>query len=241
MPEYLHRFYREHMRAEGLTPFEITLGESDLFIWVESDLRQLAGSSLARHRRELEDFIRRNPIFETTYAPYQVGEDAPELVAMMASAAERVGVGPMAAVAGTIAQLVGLDLVPASREIIVENGGDIFIHSAHERTVGIFAGESPLSGKLRLRIPPTPAEGLGVCTSSATIGPSDSVGVADCALVMATTASLADAAATGLGNRAKSAAHIEEALAWTMHIEGVLGCLVIIGEHLGVRGSLHLA
>src|SRR4030042_4090650 len=129
MPEYLHRFYREQMRAEGLAPFEITLGESDLFIWVESDLRQLAGSSLARHRREREDFIRRNPIFETTYAPYQVGEDAPELVAMMAAAAERVGVGPMAAVAGTIAQLVGLDLVPASREIIVENGGDIFIPS----------------------------------------------------------------------------------------------------------------
>jgi ApbE superfamily uncharacterized protein (UPF0280 family) len=240
MAEYLHRFYREHMRAEGLVSFQVVLGESDLFIWAGSDLSEQAGSSLGRHRRELEDFIVRNPIFESTYAPYRVPENAPPVVAIMAAAAERVGVGPMAAVAGTIAQLVGLDLLGMTREIIVENGGDIFIHSGRERSVGIFAGESRLSGRISLKIPPTPPEGLGVCTSSATVGPSYSAGAADCALVMATTASLADAAASGLGNRAKSPEHVEEALAWTLGIEGVLGALVIIGENLGALGDLHL-
>jgi hypothetical protein len=240
MGEYLQRFYRDHMRAEGLQSFRVVAGESDLFIWAENDLSEQAGVSLARHRRELEDFIARNPVFRTTYAPYPVPEDSPPVVLMMAQAAERVGVGPMAAVAGTIAELVGLDLLPASKEVIVENGGDIFIRSATERSVGVFAGESPLSGQVILKVPATPAEGLGVCTSSATVGPSFSAGRADCALVMATTAALADAAATGLGNRVKSPAQIREALEWTAAIEGVLGCMVIIGEHLGVLGDLRL-
>ncbi len=240
MGEYLHRFYREHMRAEGLVSFQVVLDESDLFILAESDLSEQAESSLARHRRELQDFIRRNPLLASTYAPYSVSDDAPRVVTMMASAAQLAGVGPMAAVAGTIAELVGLDLLPVSGEVIVENGGDVFIHSAHERLIGIFAGESPLSGKINLKVGPTPPEGIGVCTSSATIGPSYSAGGADCALVVATTAALADAAATGLGNRAKSPDHIEEALAWTLGIEGVSGALVIIGNRLGAQGDLHL-
>jgi hypothetical protein len=57
---------------------------------------------------------------------------------------------------------------------------------------------------------------------------------------VAESAALADAAASALGNRAKSPAHIEEALAAVAVIEGVIGCLVIIGEHLGVQGDLEL-
>lgn len=240
MAEYLQRFYREHMCAEGLLAFRVVLAESDLFIWGERDLTDEARSSLDRHRRELKDFIARQPLFETTFKPYPVPDDVPPVVAMMAEAADRVGVGPMAAVAGTLAQLVGLDLLASSPEIIVENGGDIYINSGRERLVGVFAGESPLSGRIGLKVPPTPPEGLGVCTSSATVGPSYSAGMADCAMVMATSAALADAAATALGNRAKSPPHIEEALERVSAIDGIIGCLVIIGEHLGVQGELQL-
>ena len=146
----------------------------------------------------------------------------------------------MGAVAGAIAQVVGEDLKPLSPEIIVENGGDIFIRSRRERRVGVFAGDSPLSGRLALMIPPTPPQGLGVCTSSATVGPSFSAGRADAALVVAGNAALADAAASALGNRVKQRDDVEEALAAVSAIAGVIGCLVIIGEHLGVLGDLEI-
>jgi ApbE superfamily uncharacterized protein (UPF0280 family) len=240
MGDYLRRFYRENMQAEGLISFGVVIKESDLFICAESDLSAEARTSLARHRGDLEGFISRQPRFGTSFGPYEVPEDSPPVVTLMAAAASRVGVGPMAAVAGAIAELVGKDLAPLSPEIIVENGGDIHIRSGQARRVGVFAGKSPLSGSLSLRIPPTPEEGLGVCTSSATVGPSYSAGRADSALVVAESASLADAAASALGNRAKTPGHVEEALNSVMGIKGVTGCLVIIGDNLGVRGELEL-
>ncbi|MBN2026383.1 MAG: UPF0280 family protein [Actinobacteria bacterium] len=240
MEEYLRRFYRENMRAEGLVSFTVTMKESDLFIWAERDLSAEARDSLARHRADLEDFIIRQRRFGTSFGPYELPEGSPPVVTVMAAAAARTGVGPMAAVAGAIAEVVGKDLAPLSPEIMVENGGDIHIRSARQRRVGVFAGASPLSGRLNLLLPPTPEEGLGVCTSSATVGPSFSAGRADSALVVAESASLADAAASALGNRAKSPEHIEEALNSVATITGVTGCLVIIGDKLGVRGDLEL-
>ncbi|MDY6795277.1 MAG: UPF0280 family protein [Actinomycetota bacterium] len=238
--DYLHRFYRRSMQAEGLVPFRVVIGESDLFVWAERELKERARDSLYWHRRELEEFINLQPLFGESLRPYEVPSDSPRVVRIMARAAERVGVGPMAAVAGALAEMVGRDLSEQSREVIVENGGDIFLCSRSERKVGIFAGESPLSGRITLRLKPVPG-GMGVCTSSATVGPSLSVGKADTALVLASDVALADAAATAMGNRAKDPAHIEDALSWTYGIEGVAGCLVIMGEHLGLKGEIELS
>lgn len=240
MREYIHRFYRREMRAEGLVSFRIRVKESDLFIWAERELYDRARESLLRHRSELEGFISHQPLFATTFRPYPVPEDAPDIVRRMAEAASRAGVGPMAAVAGAVAEMVGQDLLPHSPELVVENGGDIFLSSRRERRIGVFAGESPLSGRLALVVGPTPPGGLGICTSSATVGPSYSAGAADAALVVAESASLADAAATALGNRAKSPEDVEEALRFVSGVEGVMGCLLIMGERLGVMGDLRL-
>jgi len=240
MGDYLRRFYRENMQAEGLVAFRVAIKESDLFIFAASELSAEARDSLARHRGELESFIERQPRFRTSFKPHAVPEGSPTVVSLMAEAAARVGVGPMGAVAGAIAELVGKDLAPLSPEIIVENGGDIHIRSSVVRRVGVFAGRSPLSGRLVLRIPPTPMEGLGVCTSSATVGPSYSAGSADSALVVAESAALADAAASALGNRVKGPEHIEKALGDIAAREGVIGCMVIVGENLGVQGELEL-
>lgn len=72
------------------------------------------------------------------------------------------------------------------------------------------------------------------------MGPSFSAGRADAALVVAGNAALADAAASALGNRVKQRDDVEEALAAVSAIAGVIGCLVIIGEHLGVLGDLEI-
>ncbi len=240
MPEYRERFYREQVAATDLTAFEVKVGETDLLIWAARDLGVEAEGFTRLYRRELEDFIERQPLFRTSFKPYDVPDSAPAIVRAMAEAAALVDVGPMAGVAGALAEFVGRDLVRVgSPEVIVENGGDIWLASVRERRIGIFAGESPFGGRLALRLPPAP-EGMGVCTSSATVGPSRSFGRADAAVVLAPSAVLADAAASALGNRAKNPEDIASALEWTMRIPGIAGCLIVMGEHLGVLGDVNL-
>jgi hypothetical protein len=143
----------------------------------------------------------------------------------------------MAAVAGAVAEQVGRALLAETGQVIVENGGDIFLYSTRVRTAAIYAGSSPLSGRLGLRVSRT-EQALGLCTSSGTVGPSLSLGRADAAMVLATSAALADAAATALGNRVQSENDIAGALEHLQTIEGVLGGAVIIGEHLGAWGEV---
>jgi len=241
LTEYLERFYREQLAAPDLVRFEVKVGKTDLLIWAARDLSAEAAEIARRYRGELEEFIRRQPLFRTSLVPYDVPDSAPAIVRAMADAAARVDVGPMAAVAGAVAEFTGRDLAYLdSPEVIVENGGDIWLASARERRIGIFAGESAFSGKLTLRVPPAPG-GLGICTSSATVGPSISFGRADAAVVLANSASLADAAASALGNRLKKPEDIESSLEWASGVSEITGCLVIIGEHMGARGDINFA
>ena len=110
----------------------------------------------------------------------------------MIFAAQAAGVGPMAAVAGALAEQVGQRLLKSTSEVIIENGGDIFIGARQILTVGVYAGGSPLSLKLGLRI--DPAKGIrGICTSSGTVGHSLSFGKADAVCVLSDSCALADA------------------------------------------------
>ncbi len=145
----------------------------------------------------------------------------------------------MAAVAGALAARVGRALAPLSPEIIVENGGDIYLKVAEPVTVALFAGKSPLSWRVGLKIDPALSP-LGVCTSSGTVGHSLSFGRADAACVVAADAALADAAATALGNRVPDAAAIAPALKWAETVAGIRGAVVIVGDKLGAVGDLEL-
>ena len=157
----------------------------------------------------------------------------------MIEAARAAGVGPMAAVAGALAARVGRQLVLLSPEVIVENGGDIFLAITQPATVSLFAGKSPLSHRVGLKIDPglTP---LGVCTSSGTVGHSFSFGRADAACVLAPKAALADAAASALGNRVQQAGDIAAALEWAETAPEILGAVVVVGDKLGVWGRVEL-
>ena len=145
----------------------------------------------------------------------------------------------MAAVAGALAERVGRALEPLSAEVIVENGGDIYLKVASPATVSLFAGKSPLSHRVGLKIDPelTP---LGVCTSSGTVGHSFSFGRADAACVLAPNAALADAAASALGNRVQQAGDIAAALEWAAALPDILGAVVIVGDKLGAWGRVEL-
>jgi len=237
--EYQERSYRNLLKDHGLVSFQVTVKETDLYIKATSDLRKLAHDSAIRHRYLLEKYITDHSEFLRSLVPLPTDEFAPPIVQDMMQAAQRAGVGPMAAVAGAMAQAVGQDLLQNSSEVIVENGGDIFIHSSKEVKVGIFAGQSPLSFRVGLKVPAA-NHGWGVCTSSGTVGPSLSFGRADAVCVLAPSASLADAAATAVGNIVSSPAELTRALKKAKTIAGLCGVVIIVGDKLGAWGEVEL-
>ena len=233
------RTYRNWVQDQGLVSFQVEIGESNLFIRAERGLDSQAKACLGRQREAIQDYIRKHPEFATTLKPHSIKDSAPEIIQEMAGACSSAGVGPMAAVAGAIAEYVGRDLLKFSSEVIVENGGDIFMKTNRLRTVGIFAGKSSYSAKLALEIVPS-KNSWGICTSSGTVGPSLSFGQADAAVVICNSAILADAWATRLGNIIKSADDLEKTLSFVKDIPEIKGVVIIIGEKIGAWGEIKL-
>jgi ApbE superfamily uncharacterized protein (UPF0280 family) len=236
---YEPRTYRNQIHGKDLVSFGVTIKETDLYIRAQKNLRSKAERLVEKYRGILEKYIERNPDFLTTLEPFSPKDSSPMIVKEMAGAATEAGVGPMAAVAGAIAEYVGRELLDYSPEVIVENGGDIFMKSLSERTVSIYAGKSPLSNKLALELLPEDMP-LGICTSSGTVGHSLSFGNADAVVVVSRSASLADAVATATANIIKSEADIQAGLEFSEKILGVKGTLIIINDKMGVHGDIKL-
>jgi hypothetical protein len=237
--DYIERTYRQRIFNDHLKKFNVTVRETDLFICADDDLSEAALRSVHRHRAYIEAYIRGRPEFRDSLLPLPYDPFAPPIVREMMAAALRAGVGPMAAVAGAVAERVGLDLLPLSGNVIVENGGDLFLHADHDLRIGIFAGGSPFSERISLRVGRAEMP-LGVCTSSGTVGHSLSFGRTAACCVKAKSVPLADAAATAIGNRIRSRKEIQAALGAGMKIEGVLGMVVIFEDQLGVIGEMHM-
>ena len=232
------RTYRQLVRPDDLVAFQVRMQETDLQIAAPRRLVREALQAVRTAREQLTDHGARVPEFFSSLTPLPIPPDCPELPRRMYEAAQTAGVGPMAAVAGAVAEWVGEALLAHGEQVIVENGGDIFLRTATERVIAIHAGRSALSGKLGLRIPA--ASRLGVCTSSGTVGPSLSFGQTDAALIVSADAALADAAASGLGNRVSAPEDVAAALDWAQTVPGVLHAVVIIAETLGAWGQYEL-
>ena len=239
MSPYEERFYRTRTASAAWVSFTVQVKESDLWIRARRDLSAEGYAALYRLRYPLETYIRQHPEFQDALVPLPPDPLAPALVQEMLEAGRRAGVGPMAAVAGAIAESVGRELQAGSEEVIVENGGDLFLAGREPLIIGLYAGKSPLSGRIGVALPPRP-EGAGVCTSSGTVGPSLSFGQADAVTVVAPSAALADAAATAIGNRVRTGRDIPEALELAQEIPGIEGVLIVIGDQMGIWGGLEI-
>lgn len=234
------RLYRNQMLIQDLFSFEVMVKETDLHISANQDLTSIATELVRRYRANIEAFLSKNPVFQKTFSPIDVPANAPDIIKRMADAAKLVGVGPMAAVAGAISEYVGRGLTEYSDEVIVENGGDIFITTAKERRIGIFAGSSPLSNKIAVIIKPEDTP-LGICTSSGTVGHSVSFGKADAIVVFSKNTALADAAATKIGNLVHSKDDIKQAIEYAQGVPGIEGSIIVIGDSLGGWGNFEFA
>ena len=231
--------YRNQIAKGHLTTFNVRVKETDLMVHATKSLVSETRESVLQHRGYVEAFINENVSFATSLVPWNGKGLFPKIIAEMIKAGENANVGPMAAVAGAMAQFVGQDLLERTDEVIVENGGDIFIKTIQPITVGIFAGTSPLSFKIGIAVDSMPHP-KAVCTSSGTIGHSLSYGKADAVVVVSDSCANADAAATAIGNLVTSEHRIQKAIEVGKQIPGVDGIIIIVGEKLGVWGQMEI-
>jgi ApbE superfamily uncharacterized protein (UPF0280 family) len=220
-----------------MASFNAVVKETDLCIWASNDLREKALEAVLKYRGQLERYIRRYPLFRTALEPVCIQDDAPSIVKAMSSAAKKVSVGPMASIAGAIAEYVGKDLLAFSQEVVVENGGDIFLKLDREKTIGIYYGQSSLNRKVSLEIRPEETP-MGICTSSGILGHSFSFGSADAVVALADSATLADAAATAIGNQVKEVSDVKRGIEFSKRIDGLKGVVIIKDDKMEVYGKV---
>lgn len=197
-----------------------------------------AKESIRNNRMALERFIASDPFFRMTLEPYDCPENAPEIVKRMILAGNTMGIGPMSAVAGTIAAMAVEAMADSGATFaIVDNGGDIALINDRPVTVGVYAGTSPVKD-LAFRMQ-CHDHITGICTSSGTVGPSISFGMADAAIIFSDDVALADAAATALGNATSVGKDsVEKAFDVVKPVPGIKGAMVIQGEYIGMWGDI---
>jgi hypothetical protein len=224
----------------GETAFQIVVGETDLRIIARSDLSADVAPFVHALRGRLQAYISLHPDFAASLTPLTVPNCAPDIIRKMAAAAEHCGVGPMAAVAGTVAQAVAEEFQSKSPDILVENGGDTFLISTKERVVGILP-EPESKSLIGIAIPAgrTP---LAICASSARIGHSLSLGKGDLAVAAAADGALADCAATMFCNMLTDASSVDhvEARAEELKKAGLCFVFAQCAGRIAVWGDLEL-
>lgn len=222
------------------TAFQAVVEQTDLWIVAEKELSSRIIHHVEAVRGRLKNYILLHPEFAESLTPVAVSPGAPEIAVRMAKAAKAAGVGPMAAVAGAMAQSVAERFVGESPNILVENGGDIFMHSTRDRVIGLLA--KPIEGvRLGLSLPASRFP-LAVCASSGTIGHSLSMGRADLVTVLGRDGAMADATATALANMVRAQEDLGPMLAAAKKLKkhGILGVFAQWGEIVAAWGELEI-
>lgn len=240
------RTYRNQFSLQRFRSFTVNYKETDLWIGVDpnsfrEEMREVALAKVIALRTEMEVYLLTDPVFGKTFEPHSVKPNAHEIVNRMADAAHRAGVGPMAAVAGTFSEMVGQYLMQqfSVQEIVVENGGDIFLKINRNLLMSVYAGNSPLSGKIGIEIPADQSP-LGVCTSAGTVGPSVSLGKTDATMIVCRNTALADALATTFGNLVQVPEDVQQVTKQTERFPEILSAVIICRDKIGIRGQFEM-
>ena len=240
------RWYRKQMDSERFVSFNVEYLESDLWIGIDKDsfskdIQSFSFEKIKSYRQQLDKYILTCPIFRNSLAPLQFDPKAPEIARDMIIQSQNSGTGPMACVAGAFANWLGTDIMKNfnPKELIIENGGDIFTLCKNDLKVAVYAGDSPLSGKIGILIPPefTP---LGVCTSSGTVGPSLSFGKSDATMIVCKNAALADGYASFFGNQVKHPDGIHSILESISKVPEIISAIIVCEDKFGINGKFNL-
>ncbi|MFW6034701.1 MAG: UPF0280 family protein [Halothermotrichaceae bacterium] len=236
---YQPRFYREQFKND-LIKKNICYKDTDLMIMAPIIKNDILYTTIRHLRGVLDNYIKDNPLFLKSMVPLNIDKYAPGIVKEMIEMSAAAGVGPMAAVAGVFAEKVGKKVLEDTDQVIVENGGDIFLKVKDGCKIGIFPGkDSPFNNKLTVKIEAVDTP-LGICTSSGVMGPSYSEGSADIVTIFSHSTVLADAVATAAANRINSKKDVKNAVDWARQIEGVMGLIIIKDDNIGIWGNVEL-
>lgn len=240
------RTYRNSFSNERFHSFVIRHQTADLWIGVDpaafqNEMADVALAILKSILDELEAYGTANPIFKKSLKPCSVEEDAPATIRQLAAAGEKAGVGPMAAVGGLLSETVGRELLEnfSLGELVVENGGKLFVKLQNPLVLSIFAGESPLSGMGGMEILPEQTP-LGIGTFTQADRSPMEYGKADAVMIACKEAALSDALTTGFANRIKKPADVENVLNRTEIVPEILAAVLVCGDQIGVRGEFEL-
>ena len=246
MKQYIDRTYRRHFRHDLRHYFTIAYKETDLCIGIDSlswhkEIQEWTNSFVSGLRSEMDSWISTHQKYKQSLEPYEAGNNAPSIFREMSVVAEKSGIGPMSAVAGAIAQYTGQALKErfGNREVIVENGGDIYIDICEDADISVFAGLSPLSEHVGLHINAANMP-LGVCTSAGTVGPSLSFGQADAVMIVCKDTLLADTYATAFANRIQTPDDITPCIEQIKSTADILGAIAIKDDKMGIYGKFDL-
>jgi len=240
------RTYRNQFSKQRFQSFGVNYKETDLWIGVDPDsfreeMKDVALLKVKELRTEIEQYLLTDPVFGKTFEPHRIEPNAPEIVKVMADAANRSGVGPMASVAGVFSEMVGRYLMQQFdiQELVVENGGDIFLKINQNLLMSVYAGNSPLSEKIGIEIQASESP-LGVCTSAGTVGPSVSLGKTDATMIICRNTALADALATTFGNLVQVPEDVQPVTQQTEQFPEILSAVIICRDKIGIRGQFEM-
>ena len=240
--EYRERSYRSRFSNDERRWFCVKFLESDLWIGVDrgsysASMEADTYAMLVELRRSMDAYLLMDPAYKAALTPYDAGLEAPEILKEMSRTSHKTGIGPMSAVAGAVAKRVADFL--GTKEVIVENGGDIYAKAASDMDISVFAGQSPLSEKIGLHIPAADFP-LGICTSSGTVGPSLSLGRADAVMIVCKDVLLADSYATAMANRIKTADDLQPVIDSISEIPEILGAIAVKDDRMAITGRFEL-
>ena len=219
------------------THFEV--GQTALAIVCDDSFLGVVKDAVFEARGIIESKISEDPFFGITFDPYPPSDDDDPLIRRMCQSSERANVGPMAGVAGAVAEYaVSAAVEKGCGHIIVENGGDIAMFTDAKTHIGLFAGEKGFED-LAMEVGPT-GRIYGICSSSGKIGPSVSFGSSGICTVFSKDTVLADCCATALGNLIVAGtkdelAHSSEEIC---SIEGVDGCICVCNGSMSICGDV---
>ncbi|HNS31680.1 MAG TPA: UPF0280 family protein [bacterium] len=232
------RFYRDIIESSGLKNYPVKIQETDLLVLSEKNLSKEIKEEVVKQRDIIKDYIRKNPEFLTSFSPLAC-KNKNEIIRIMCLSGEMTETGPMASVAGAIAEIIGKNVFKEKGDFFIENGGDIYARVKNDFTAGIYAGSSPFSMKIGIRLNGR-AMPYGIATSSGTVGHSFSYGNADAVTVISKSAAFSDGAATHFGNLVKGKIEqqfFEKELQKFPFIEAIL---IIKGTEMFLWGDMEL-
>jgi len=236
---YEERFYRDQIISKF--KIEVSYKESDILICSDKEIaKEKALELLVKYYDQIEGYVAKNPNFLTSLSPLKNDQSAPPIIREMLENSKITGIGPFAAVAGAIAKYVGEDLLDCCQELIIENGGDIFLRINQDKIIGVYLGEEFKISNFNLKVRKRD-QSFGVASSSSTLGHSLNFGKADLVSVVAENIIIADGFATAISNRIKKIDDVEQVLVEVKDKLLIQGLLIAFGEKVFLWGDLKIA